>query len=75
MMVILTDDPVAAVVGVDCTQRLLPAWHTVTQRVKLEMTDADKRQLEGGVEWIGILPLAAIGLVVVPRTSYSERRK
>ena len=74
-MVILTDDPVAAVVGVDCTQRLLPAWHTVTQRVKLEMTDADKRQLEGGVEWIGILLLAAIGLVVVPKNKLLRARE
>ena len=75
MLVMFTDDPVAAVVGVERTQRLLRAWHTVTQGVKLEMAGADKRQLGGGVEWIGILLLAAIGLVVVPKNKLLRARE
>ena len=47
MLVMFTDDPIAAVVRVKRTQRLLRAGRTVTQGVKLEMAGADERQPKG----------------------------
>ena len=62
-----TDDPVGVVVGVDRAIRMLQAWRIVTAGVNLEMAGADKRQLGGDVIWIGILVVAALGLVAVPK--------
>ena len=69
-----SDDPVAVVVGVERAMRLLQAWRKVTGSVNLEMAGADKRQLGGDVEWVGVLLLAAIGLVAVPTNKLLRAR-
>ena len=69
-----TDDPLAGVVGVKRALRLLRAWRTVTSSVNLEMAGAEKRQIGGHVEWIGVGILAAIALVVVPKNKLLRAR-
>ena len=63
-----TDDPCAIVVGVERTLRLLKAWCEVTEGIQLEMAGPEKRQIGGDVEWVGVLLLAAIGLVAMGET-------
>ena len=62
-----SDDPVAIVVGVERAVRLLEAWRLVTRTANVQMAGPEKRQLGGGVLWVGVGLLAAIGLVVVPK--------
>ena len=62
-----TDDPVGVCIGVDRCVRMLQAWHKVTSSINLQMAGADKRQLGGDVLWIGVLVVAALGIVAVPR--------
>ena len=74
MLVMFTDDPCAAVVGVRRALRLLEAWRRVTRGANVEMAGAEKRQLGGDVEWIGIYLLAAIGLVAIPKNKLLRAR-
>ena len=74
VLTMFTDDPASVVVGVQRATRLLRAWGTVTGRIRLEMAGADKRQLGGDVEWIGVCLLAAIGLVAVPKNKLLRAR-
>lgn len=74
ILTMFTDDPLAGVVGVQRALRLLEAWRRVTQGSGLVMAGADKRQLGGDVEWIGVYILAAIGLVAVPKNKLLRAR-
>ena len=74
MLTMFTDDPLAAVVGVERALRMLEAWRRVTHGSNLAMAGADKRQLGGDVEWIGVYLLAAIGLVVIPKNKLLRAR-
>ena len=62
-----TDDPIMIAVGVQRAKRLMLAWKGVTHGVRLTMAGADKRQVGGHVEWIGVLVMAAIGVLVIPK--------
>ena len=72
-LVMFTDDPAAVVVGVDRAVRMLEAWHRVTRSANVVMAP-DKRQLGADVEWIGVLLLAAIGLIAVPKNKLLRAR-
>lgn len=74
VITMFTDDPLAGVVGVRRALRLLEAWRRVTQGSGLVMAGADKRQLGGGVEWIGVYVLAAIGLIAIPKNKLLRAR-
>lgn len=69
-----TDDPLVIVVGVRRAMRLLEAWHRVTDEINLAMAGADKRQLGGHVEWIGVTVLAALGLIVIQKQKLARAR-
>ena len=62
------DDPIYICVGRSRALRLIVAAETVTVGIKLVMADADKRQMGVGVLWIGIVVIAGLGLVAVPRS-------
>ena len=74
MLTMFTDDPLAGVVGVERALRMLEAWRRVTHGSNLAMAGADKRQLGGDVEWIGVYLLAAIGLVIIPKNKLLRAR-
>jgi hypothetical protein len=70
-----TDDPAGIVVGRARLKRMLAAWRHVTSEINLIMAGPDKRQLGAHIEWIGILIIAALGLVVVPRAKLVRARE
>ena len=74
VLTMYTDDPLGGVVGVERAQRLLRAWREVTKGVNLRMAGADKRQMGGGVEWIGVSILAALGIVAIPKNKLLRAR-
>ena len=74
VLTMYTDDPLGGVVGVERAQRLLRAWREVTMGVNLKMAGADKRQMGGGVEWIGVSILAALGIVAIPKNKLLRAR-
>ena len=74
ILVMYTDDPLCAVVGVDRALRMLQAWRETTRGVNLRMAGADKRQLGGDVEWIGVSVLVALGLIAVPKNKLIRAR-
>lgn len=69
-----TDDPIAISVGVARTMRLLRAWREVTGSMRLVMAGPTKRQLGGGVEWIGVTIVAAIALILISRDKLVRAR-
>jgi hypothetical protein len=62
-----TDDPIMAVVGVDRAIRLLRLWARLTVELGLIMAIPEKRSLGTWAPWLGILLLAGLGLVLVPK--------
>ena len=62
-----TDDPVMAVVGVQRALRLLTVWMRLVTELHLIMAIPEKRQLGTWAPWLGVLLLAGLGLVLVPK--------
>ncbi len=62
-----TDDPIMAVVGVDRAIRLLRLWARLTVELGLIMAIPEKRSLGTWAPWLGVLLLAGLGLVLVPK--------
>ena len=65
--VMYSDDPLIAVVGVERAVRALKVWRHLTQRTGLIMSIPEKRLLGIWAKWLGVLIVAGLGLVVVPR--------
>ena len=64
---IYTDDPVWASVGVDRTLRALRVWRLITQETGLIMAIPEKWHLGTHCLWLGIIVVASLGVVLVPR--------
>ena len=64
-MLMYTDDPIIAIVGVDRTVRFLQTGADTIAELGLQMALASKRQLGSGVIWCGALVFAR-GALVVP---------
>jgi len=64
-MLMYTDDPIIAVVGIERTVRFLVCWVRTMKELNLMMALACKRQLGSGVVWCGIMVFAR-GALVVP---------
>ena len=62
-----TDDPIFAVVGVQRAIRLLKAWMRLVTELRLIMAIEEKRHLGTWVPWLGILLLAGLGMVLIPK--------
>ena len=62
-----TDDPVMGVVGVQRALRLLRVWMRLVGELHLIMAIPEKRQLGTWAPWLGVLLLASLGLVLVPK--------
>ena len=62
-----TDDAVFAVVGVQRAIRALRAWRQLTSNVNLLMAVPEKRSLGVWCVWLGVIIVASLGLVVVPK--------
>ena len=62
-----TDDPIMAVVGVDRAIHLLRLWTRLTAELGLIMAIPEKRSLGTWAPWLGVLLLAGLGLVLVPK--------
>ena len=62
-----TDDPIMAVVGVERAIRLLTLWVRLTTELGLIMAIPEKRSLGTWAPWLGVLLLAGLGLVLVPK--------
>ena len=65
---VYTDDPVWITVGTDRTLRALRAWRQLTNGANLIMAIPEKRHLGNHAPWLGVLILAGLGLVIVPRS-------
>ena len=64
-MLMYTDDPIIAVVGVERTVRFLICWARTTTELNLHMALACKRQLGTAVVWCGMIAFAR-GAIVIP---------
>ena len=64
---VYSDDPVFLVVGVERTLRALRAWRRLTTSAGLIMAIPEKRSLGTHAPWLGVLILAGLGIVVVPK--------
>ena len=62
-----TDDPIAIAVGIPAATALVQALLEETEAINLEMAGADKIQIGGHVNWIGIVAAAAVLLIIVPK--------
>ena len=62
-----TDDPVMVVVGVHRAIRLLTLWMRLVTELRLIMAIPEKRQLGTWAPWLGVLLLAGLGLVLIPK--------
>ena len=62
-----TDDPIFGVVGVKRALALLSTWRKLTLGVRLIMAIPEKRNLGTSLLWLGVLFLAGLGLVIIPR--------
>eukprot|EP00965_Chrysotila_dentata_P119077 3936825-Pleurochrysis_carterae.AAC.1 len=62
-----TDDGVLAAVGTDRIVELLRAWRKVTSLVGLTMAIPEKRQAGSAVLWLGVVFVAAAGVLFLPR--------
>eukprot|EP00965_Chrysotila_dentata_P177219 5852902-Pleurochrysis_carterae.AAC.4 len=63
-----TDDIVLAAVGTDRTVALLRAWHRVTRSIGLIMAIPEKRQAGASVLWLGVVFVAAAGVLFLLET-------
>ena len=70
-----TDDEVKATIGVARAKRLMVASDEILSGIRLVMAGPEKSQTGAHVEWIGVLVLAAIGLVVVPPNKLLRARE
>ena len=61
------DDPICVVVGVERALRALRVWRRLTERVGLIMAIPEKRTLGTWCKWLGVLVIAALGIVAVPK--------
>ena len=64
---IYTDDGLFITVGVERTLRALKAWRRLTGHINLLMAAPEKRGIGTHVLWLGVLIIASLGVVVVPR--------
>jgi hypothetical protein len=62
-----TDDPIFAVVGVQRAIRLLKAWMRLVTELRMIMAIEEKRHLGTWVPWLGVLLLAGLGMVLIPK--------
>lgn len=62
-----TDDPVFITVGISRTIRALRAWRRLTDGVGLIMAIPEKRSLGTWCTWLGVLLVASLGIVAVPK--------
>eukprot|EP00965_Chrysotila_dentata_P203985 6182065-Pleurochrysis_carterae.AAC.3 len=62
-----TDDIVLATAGTDCIVALLRAWNRVTRTVGLTMAIPEERQAGASVLWLGVVFVAAAGVLFLPR--------
>ena len=62
-----TDDPILGVVGVQRALRLLTVWMRLVDDVGLIMAIAEKRHLGTWAPWLGVLLLAGMGFVLIPK--------
>ena len=62
-----TDDNFLCAVGVERTIRMLRTWRQLTNNLNLLMAIPEKRALGTWCMWLGVLIIAALGIVVVPR--------
>ena len=62
-----TDDPIMGVVGVQRAIRLLLTWRRLVGELRLIMAIPEKRHLGTWAPWLGVLLLAGIGLVLIPK--------
>eukprot|EP00965_Chrysotila_dentata_P254788 6211990-Pleurochrysis_carterae.AAC.8 len=61
------DDVVLAAVGTDRIVALLHPWHKVTSSVGLTMAIPEKRKAGSSVLWLGVVFVAAAGVLFLPR--------
>ena len=66
-VIIYTDDPLFAVVGVDRAIRALKIWRRLTTDIGLIMAIPEKRTLGTWGLWLGALLLTTLAVVVIPR--------
>ena len=64
---VYSDDPVFLVVGVERTLRALRAWRRLTTSAGLIMAIPEKRCLGSWAKWLGVIIVAALGIVIVPK--------
>lgn len=62
-----TDDPIFIVVGASRAVRALQTWRALTQEMQLIMAIPEKRVLGSWAAWLGIIIIAPLGIIVVPR--------
>ena len=62
------DDPIFITVGVDRTLRALRTWRRITTDTGLIMAIPDKWHLGTSCLWLGVIVMAGLGLVVVPKS-------
>ena len=62
-----TDDPIFAVVGVQRAVRLLRIWMSLVADVGLIMAIEEKRHLGTWAPWLGVILLAGLGFVLIPK--------
>lgn len=62
-----TDDPHATFVGVERTLDGLRVWRDLTTNIGLIMAIASKRCLGSWGKWLGVILIAALGVVAVPK--------
>ena len=62
-----TDDPIFAVVGVQRAVRLLRIWMSLVSDVGLIMAIEEKRHLGTWAPWLGVILLAGLGFVLIPK--------
>jgi hypothetical protein len=62
-----TDDPIVGVVGVRRAIRLVLTWKRLVTELRLIMAIPEKRHLGTWAPWLGILLIAGIGLVLIPK--------
>ena len=62
-----TDDPIMIVVGVERTLLALRVWRRLTDNVGLLMAIPEKRSLGTWCKWLGVIIIASLGLVIIPK--------
>ena len=62
-----TDDPILGVVGVQRALRLLRIWMHLVDEIGLIMAIPEKRHLGTWAPWLGVILLAGMGFVLIPK--------